>query len=79
MRKMLTIALPVAVAVAVSTFVPVKTAQAYPAICDSTYRSCMADANSFDLIVQCIVAFRECSGSDTPPPLNPVRGVIKPD
>lgn len=75
MRKKLTIALPVAALVVASTFFPARPALAYPAICDTNYRACMAVANSFDTIVQCIVAFRECSGTTNPPPLDRARAI----
>lgn len=75
LRKILTIALPVAAAAAVATFFPATPAQAYPAICDTTFKACIADLGSFEQFKQCYIAFETCSGGATPPPVDYPSGV----
>lgn len=68
LRKIMTVAMPVAALAAVFTFFPATTAQAYPASCDSTYWTCMYSATSIDGLGKCVLAFYACSGGANPPP-----------
>ena len=67
LRKIVTIALPVAAAAAAFTFFPARTAQAYPAKCDTAWATCMAQAASLRDRMICNQAFEQCSGGAIPP------------
>ncbi|MGN2245142.1 hypothetical protein ACFWZ3_00480 [Frateuria sp. GZRR35] len=68
LRRILTFALPTMAAAAAFTFFPAKPVQAYPAVCDSTYWTCMYSAKSIDGLKQCVLDFQACSGVLYPPP-----------
>lgn len=67
LRKILTIALPVAAAAAAFTFFPSRAVQAYPVSCDTAWESCMAQAASLKDRMICNQAFEQCSGGAMPP------------
>lgn len=76
LRRILTFVLPTAVASAAFTFFPVRPVQAYPAVCDSTYWTCMYSATSIAGLQQCVLDFQACSGTTyPPPPPSRVRGM----
>ncbi|MGN2242752.1 hypothetical protein ACFWZU_04475 [Frateuria sp. GZRR33] len=76
LRRILAFALPTAIAAAAFTFFPARPVQAYPAVCDSTYWTCMYSATSIAGLQQCVLDFQVCSGGATPPPPPPrARGM----
>jgi len=79
LRKIVTTALPVAAVAFVATFFPARTVQAYPAVCDTNYWTCMYAATSIDGLGQCVLAFRACSGNATPPARPGAHGVARRD
>lgn len=78
LRKIVTIALPVAAAAAAFTFFPARTAQAYSAKCDTAWETCMAQAASLRDRMICNQAFEQCSGGAIPPnAVDPLLGAIR--
>ncbi|UGB37956.1 hypothetical protein [Frateuria soli] len=76
LRRIVTFALPVAAATAALMFFPARPVQAYPAVCDSTYWTCMYSATSIAGLQQCVLEFQACSGVTYPPPPPPrARGM----
>ena len=76
-RRIVTIALPTAAAAAAFTFFPAKPAQAYPAVCDTTYWTCMYSAKTMAGLQQCVLDFQACSGVLYPPARPGVRGPLR--
>ncbi|HET6805149.1 MAG TPA: hypothetical protein VFH59_06860 [Frateuria sp.] len=77
LRRILTVALPTAAAAAVLTFFPARPVQAYPAVCDTTYWTCMYSATSIAGLQQCVLDFQACSGATNPPPPPGARGAVR--
>lgn len=77
-RKILTIALPIAAAVAISALVPTEVAQAYPGSCLTNWESCKAQATTPMQSIRCDRAYIQCTGGAMPPNVvDPMPGMAR--
>lgn len=78
LRKIVTIALPIAAMAAASMFFPTRVAQAYPGSCLTNWETCKAQATTPRQSGFCDQAYIQCTGGAMPPNVvDPMLGILK--